>query len=98
MYINIKKWQKLLKRGGIMREPTMDINEVKNQILALKGQGVDMEVNHGRKKISHYSGVIEDTYHSVFVVRLDNSANKAEKLSCSYSDILCGDVKIAVKK
>jgi len=80
-----------------MREPTMDLNEVKEQILALKGQDVEMQVNHGRKKISHYSGVIEDTYHSVFVVRLDN-ANKTEKLSCSYSDILCGDVKIAVKK
>ncbi len=80
-----------------MHKPTMDISEVKNKILALKGQGVEMEVNHGRKKISHYSGVIEDTYHSVFVVKLDN-ATKTEKLSCSYSDILCGDVKIALKK
>lgn len=80
-----------------MREPTMDLNEVKNQILALKGQGVEMQVNHGRKKISHYSGVIEDAYHSVFVVKLDN-ATTSEKMSCSYSDILCGDVKIALKK
>ncbi len=80
-----------------MREPTTDLNEVKNRILALKGQGVEMQVNHGRKKISHYSGVIEDAYHNVFVVRLDN-ATKTEKMSCSYSDILCGDVQIAVKK
>lgn len=80
-----------------MRQPTMDLNEVKNRILQLKGQGVDMLVNHGRKKISHYSGVIENAYHSVFVVKLDN-ATTTEKLSCSYSDILCGDVKIALKK
>jgi len=88
---------KIFESEVYMREPTMDLNEVKERILALKGQDVDMQVNHGRKKISHYSGVIEDTYHSVFVVRLDD-ANKTEKLSCSYSDILCGDVKIAVKK
>ncbi len=80
-----------------MREPTMSLTEVKNRILALKGQGVEMQVNHGRKKISHYSGVIEDAYHSVFVVKLDN-ATTTEKMSCSYSDILCGDVKIGLKK
>ena len=79
-----------------MREPTMSLEKVKQKILELKGQGVLMEVNHGRKKISQYSGVIEDVYHSVFVVKLDNSfAN--EKHTYSYSDILCGDVKIALK-
>jgi len=56
-----------------------------------------MEVNKGRKKITHYEGVLEDIYHSVFVVRLKN-ATTTEKLSYSYSDVLCGDVKIEVKE
>lgn len=80
-----------------MREPTMDLNEIKTKILELKGKGVEMHVNHGRKKISYYTGVIEDIYQSVFVVRLENSIIP-KTLSCSYSDVLCGDVKIAMKK
>lgn len=79
-----------------MREPTQSLEDVKTQILELKGKGVEMQVNHGRKKIKKYSGIIEDVYKSVFVVKLDNSQAN-EKLSCSYSDILCGDVKIGVK-
>lgn len=79
-----------------MREPVTTLEDVKTKILALKGKGVEMEINHGRKKISHYTGVIEDAYHSVFVVKIDNATTN-EKISCSYSDILCGDVKIAVK-
>ena len=61
-----------------MREPCMDLAEVKKQIMELKGRDIEMAVNHGRKKITHYQGVIEDIYNSVFVVRLQNNA-KTEK-------------------
>ena len=79
-----------------MREPQQSLDEVKNQILMLKGKDVEMQINHGRKKIRKYSGVVEEIYHSVFVVKLDNALAN-EKVSYSYSDILCGDVKIAIK-
>lgn len=80
-----------------MRKPTMDLSKVKAEILKLKGKYVEMEVNKGRKKITHYEGVLEDIYSSVFVVRLKDSATN-DKLSYSYSDVLCGDVKIEVKE
>ena len=79
-----------------MREISQTLNDVKEQILMLKGKDVEMQINHGRKKIKKYSGVVEDVYHSVFVVRLYNAIAN-EKVSYSYSDILCGDVKIAAK-
>ena len=79
-----------------LREPCKSLESVKNQILELKGKGVEMKINHGRKKIRTYCGVIEDVYHSVFVVKLDNALAN-EKVSYSYSDVLCGDVKIAAK-
>ncbi len=79
-----------------MRKPTMDLNEVKAEILKLKGKYVEMAVNKGRRKITKYEGVLEDLYNSVFVVRITN-AQKIEKMSCSYTDVLCGDVKIKVK-
>lgn len=80
-----------------MREPEQSLDDVKSHILMLKGKGVEMQINHGRKKIRTYSGVVEDVYHSVFVVKLDNALAN-EKVSYSYSDILCGDVKIAAKR
>ena len=79
-----------------MREIGQSLSDVKQQILMMKGKGVEMQINHGRKKIRKYSGIVEDVYHSVFVVKLDNAVAN-EKVSYSYSDILCGDVKIAVK-
>ncbi len=80
-----------------MRKPPMSLEEVKKQIIALKGQDVSMSVNRGRNKIVHYEGVLEDIYHSVFVVKSLNQ-EKEEKLSYSFTEVLCGDVKIAVKK
>ena len=80
-----------------MRKPTMDVNKVKGEILKLKGKYVEMAVNKGRRKITKYEGVLEDIYNSVFVVKVMNVAN-VDKLSYSYSDVLCGDVKIAQKE
>ncbi len=80
-----------------MKEPQQSICDVKTKILNLKGKGVEMQINHGRKKIRRYFGVVEDVYTSVFVVKLDN-AQANQKATYSYSDILCGDVKIALKR
>ncbi len=74
----------------------MSLDKVKEEITKLKGQNIKMQVNKGRKKIVQYEGVVEDIYKSVFVVRVINE--NMEKLSYSFSDVLCGDVKIAIKK
>jgi len=75
----------------------MDLEEVKQKIKELKGKDISMSVNRGRNKFVHYEGVLEDIYHSVFVVKLLNQ-EKEEKLSYSFTEVLCGDVKIAMKK
>ena len=80
-----------------MRKPSMDLEEVKQKIKELKGKDISMSVNRGRNKFVHYEGVLEDIYHSVFVVKLLNQ-EKEEKLSYSFTEVLCGDVKIAMKK
>ena len=80
-----------------MRKPVLNLEQVKMEILKLKGQDVEMQVNKGRKKVVCYEGVVEDIYNSVFVVRIKNDSYR-DKLSCSFSDVLCGDVKIAIKK
>ena len=80
-----------------MRKPNMSLQEIKQAIIALKGKPIDMEVNNGRKKIVHYEGVVENIYQSVFVVKIESEAN-IDKKSYSFSEVLCGDVKIELKQ
>lgn len=76
--------------GGFMRKLPNGIDEIKNKIHELKGVSVDLEVNTGRKKIKTFSGIIQSVYPSVFTFQ-DNDGNTK---TYSYSDVLCGDVKI----
>ena len=78
-----------------MRKLNMSLEQVKQNILELKGKTVKMEINKGRKKISHFSGIIENVYPSLFTVKFaqGNELN-IEKNSFSYFDVMCGDVKI----
>lgn len=72
-----------------MRRTTLNLEEVKNKILNLKGLEIEMNVNRGRKKIEAISGIIRDVYPSVFTVE-----TKLEKIQTfSYYDVLCGNIK-----
>lgn len=73
-----------------MRKAIFGLTDIKEQIASLKGQDVDLEVNIGRKRIKQFSGIIESVYPSVFTF-VDINGNLK---TYSYSDILCGDVKI----
>ena len=78
-----------------MRKAGLDLDIVKQKINELKGKNIKMQINRGRKRFIKYTGIIESTYPCVFVVRI-NSPSSVETLSYSYSDVLCGDVKIAI--
>ena len=70
-----------------MRKVNVNLEEVKKQILSLKGRVVEMNINRGRKKIDTISGVIQDVYPSVFTVVIKQSLQ-----TFSYYDVLCGNV------
>jgi uncharacterized protein Veg len=78
-----------------MRKINSNLNEIKNRIEVLKGRKVKMQVNRGRRKIEHYDATIETTYPSVFTVKV--TSPQPETMSYSYSEVLCGDVKINTK-
>ncbi len=73
-----------------MRKTGLSIDQIKNQILSLKGREVEMNINRGRKKIETLSGVIKDVYPSVFTVAV--STQTAGIQTFSYYDVLCGNV------
>ena len=76
-----------------MIKNNLSIDEVKKKIISLKGQEVKLYVNRGRRKVFKFDAVVEDVYSSVFTVK---NLKQAMSLThtYSYSDILCGEVKI----
>lgn len=73
-----------------MKRNVNSLDNIKNQIVLLKGKEVSLKVNEGRKKIKCFSARVDKTYPSVFSVTLDEGGLK----TFSYSDVLCGDVEI----
>lgn len=76
-----------------MKRNVLELENVKQRILALKGNNVKMEVNRGRNKIVKFNGIIVNVYPSVFTVEADSSSLLGSK-TFSYFDVLCGEVKI----
>ena len=80
-----------------MRKVGLSIEDIRNKINELVGKNIYMEVCRGRKRVTKHNGIIETTFPSVFVVRLTDDNQPVGSLSYSYSDVLCGDVKIQAK-
>lgn len=75
-----------------MKRKPASIDDIKQKILALKGEEVKLDVNRGRRKVSSYRATIENVYSSVFTVKALQSST--DTITYSYNDILCGEVKI----
>lgn len=76
-----------------MRKCTAGIEEVKNEVVALVGQQLKVSVNKGRKRVIRYDGEIAGVYPGVFVLNV-TPVKGVSRLSFSYGDVICGDVKL----
>ncbi len=63
----------------------MNKNTIKNKIELLKGKIIHFKYNGSRNQIEEFNGVIENTYNSIFTIRLDSGR---EIKSFSYNDII----------
>lgn len=75
-----------------MKRNITTLDDIKQAVLSLKGEQVKLYINRGRRKILKFEGVIDNVYTSVFTVK-DKIASSLTH-TYSYSDILCGEVKI----
>lgn len=67
--------------------------DVKNKISSLKGQNIHLKINKGRNKIVSLTATIEQVYPSMFVISPTCTVDLDRK-SYSYSDVLCGDIRL----
>jgi uncharacterized protein Veg len=65
---------------------------IKKDIENHVGERVTLKANGGRRKVLVNNGVIEKTYPSIFVIRLDNDTQRT--VTYSYSDVLTKTVQI----
>lgn len=75
----------------------------KNSLLEIKrclephvGSKIMLKANGGRRKTIERTGVLEETYPSVFIVKLDEEQHTFKRVSYSYADILTESVEVTV--
>ena len=76
-----------------MIKPTKSIFEIKQMVKACASERIAVRVNLGRNKSVSYSGVLSGIYPALFPVKPDDE-HFLGKTAYSYSDVLCGNVKI----
>lgn len=77
-----------------MIKANLSINAIKDSVKLLSGQDVTVKLNLGRNKFVTFSAVVNGVYPSLFTVSPFDK-NFLGKTAYSYSEILCGRVKIA---
>ncbi|SDI96508.1 MULTISPECIES: biofilm formation stimulator Veg [Alteribacillus] len=70
--------------------------EIKEALDANVGKKVTIVANGGRKKTIERSGLLEETYPSVFIVKLDKDKHSVERISYSYTDVLTKTVQLTM--
>lgn len=80
-----------------MIKPQKNIADVKRMVKAYASKPVDVRVNLGRNKIMNFTGVLSGVYPALFTIRPDEEGFLG-KTAYSYSDVLCGNVRLKVRQ
>ena len=77
-----------------MRKCAMSAAEAKAMITGFIGIPLRVSVNKGRKRIVRYDACVTEVYPAVFTLKIEKDKN-ITRLSWSYSDVICGDIKLS---
>jgi uncharacterized protein Veg len=72
------------------------LSEIKLELDGYIGQKIHLKANSGRRKTIERTGILEETYPSVFIVKLDEDQHSFKRVSYSYADILTESVELTV--
>ena len=73
-----------------------NVSRVRSDIAQFIGSKVKLESNKGRSKAVVTEGVLENTYPSIFTIRLDDADAQKRTVSFSYTEILTRAVELTV--
>jgi uncharacterized protein Veg len=72
------------------------LSEIKLTLDGYIGQKIHLKANSGRRKTIERTGILEETYPSVFIVKLDEDQHSFKRVSYSYADILTESVELTI--
>ena len=72
------------------------ISQIRDNLDEYVGKQILIKANKGRKRVVERRGILEKTYPSIFVVRLDEEKFLGRRVSYSYTDILTRTVELSV--
>ncbi|MBE7025117.1 MAG: Veg protein [Ruminococcaceae bacterium] len=75
-----------------------DLEKMKENLDSIVGQKIQLTARRGRKRAIIRKGVIEKTYPSIFIVRLENTRDSAQtgrRISFSYADVLTRVIEVS---
>ena len=96
VFQNIERYCIILPKKAhtfFMIKPSKNISDIKQMVKDCSASRVAVRVNLGRNKILNFSGVLSGVYPALFTVKPDDE-HFLGKTAYSYSDVLCGNVKI----
>jgi uncharacterized protein Veg len=70
--------------------------EIRRSLEPHVGSRVMLRANGGRRKTIERTGVLEEIYPAVFIVKLDEEQHTFKRVSYSYADILTESVEVTV--
>ena len=79
--------------NSVMIKPTQNLQAIKDNIRSFYDTDVDVRVNLGRNKIVQFTGRLSGVYPALFTVA-PHDKNYRGKTAYSYSEIICGSVRI----
>jgi len=90
---------KTIDSGGvIVLIENNDLCMMRQFIERCVGERVQLFANKGRRKAVVKEGVIENSYPSIFTIRIENEFDSTRRLSYSYTDLLTKVVELVVCK
>jgi len=68
--------------------------EIRKKLESHLGQPIKLRANRGRRKTYEKEGILESTYPSIFIVRVDENSY-FQRLSFTYADVLTETVELS---
>ncbi|MCL2165007.1 MAG: Veg family protein [Oscillospiraceae bacterium] len=75
-----------------------DLFQIKRCIESSVGAKVRLFSDKGKKKSCVREGIIENSYPSIFTVRIENEFETTRRISFSYTDVLTKAVELVICK
>ncbi len=71
----------------------MNKSKVKDNIETIRGRKIHFKYNGSRNQVEEFDGIIENTYNSVFTIKLED---KESVLSFTYNDVINESLQIFI--